>query len=254
MMSPQNVSNQSTFATSVDLIAIATPTSELLPGTNDPNFPPLSGVVNTTDSPYLETDDLDLVYCIISAIMLLSFVLAVIDIIHSQCSNRQDGLLRRIGINKSDQMNFLIIIIFGLRICDLITDIVLTYHMTAAHIQNPTQHMITYLYMSSIICILIPYLVNIITIYKVIKSNTNIKATTSWFSKHAIFFVIIVIITGDIFVSTSLISSNFLGLTIFDSGHSSIALASIQWIKLLTIAFEVLFYSNPHCIFSINVV
>eukprot|EP01084_Bolivina_argentea_P166957 289840_1 len=174
---------------------------------------------------------------IVIVILLFAFIIAFLDIIHSGSKQECSFIC---GSHRSDEYNYQIIIIMALRICDIITDIsvfviICWYHKTT---EKYAYGFLLLLIVCDAASLLTVYAMNVFGMCKVVRLPTYNEGPLIWFGKYMLFFVFLIFISCDLYLTVKLISSNILGMSIFNSHHSSIELEKIKSIKLVTILFQ----------------
>ena len=184
------------------------------------------------------------IFIILICIAVFFSVLIVIDLCHTMINSEYYcECCGQCGCYASDAHHTQLLAIIMLRICDMLTDIFLSTEILFRYIEcfqdNPF-NLLFVLSLSSIACIAIPWIINVLTMIKITKlPNVVIERPTIWFKKYMLFYVFLVVITGDCYTSTMLISSNLFALSIFDSGLNIIQYGSVRYTKVTTIIFEV---------------
>ena len=184
---------------------------------------------STATSPFPD----DSVIIITALIVCVAIILSIINTIHSANTN---GLI--LFDNMSDQFNSKIILIIAFKVCDVITDIAVLAKIASfyAHIHDKT---ISFLLLCSILSLLFSYGINLSVIRKIMNFQYKTEGPIIWFSQYIIFFIFLVCVTCDSYLSVQLISSNIFAINLFNSGHSIIELKKIEAVKILSILSQV---------------
>eukprot|EP01084_Bolivina_argentea_P149742 261569_1 len=178
----------------------------------------LSEILFASDTKEFETENINkFTFKLILTICITFILLSIIDYLHSEYSFKYNcRTCMANGCYKSDQYNFRLILKVLLRVTDLITDIVFAYIMIKEYLNNKMDYQLLVLACGSVIFLIVPYFINLVSMGSIPKlSNILIDRPTIWFSKYMYIFVLFVIITGDCYVSTLIISSNIFGTNIY---------------------------------------
>ena len=187
------------------------------------------------------------VFLVLIGIVILFAILIIADIFHTAISHKYHcECCNKCGFYKSDTMHTRLLSIIMLRICDLGTDIFLAIEIVYSYVEcndiynNNPFSLLFVLSIATISCVVIPWFINVLTMIKITKlTDVVIDRPTLWFNKYMLFYVFLVVITGDCYTSTKLISSNLFALSIFDSGLNIVQYGSIRYTEVTTIIFEV---------------
>eukprot|EP01084_Bolivina_argentea_P022768 42341_1 len=165
----------------------------------------------------------DLVIYIIIVIMSISVLLTIVAFIMNTRKWR------------TDSAKPLVLFYFGVRITDVITDINLAYVLWLNSMEQKKDATIFALFIACCVFILIPWIVNILSIHKVKTYLSKNKRSALWFSNplNVKIFVLLVFVTGDAFFAAQVISSYVFGLKLFDAGISEkIDIEKLRAIKI----------------------
>ena len=180
-----------------------------------------------------------LILKIVGGILFISVILSIFDYLHSKC---HCGTCCCCG-GLSDQYHWPSIILIGMRYSDEILDISVLYWMSIYYLytdQTDTNNLIIIiLILVSVVSLLLTYLINLFSMYKIVKMQVKSSGPSIWFNKHMLFFVFMVLFTSDSYLTLNLISSNIFGMKLFNSGHTSIDLHRMRSTKTSTIVLQV---------------
>ncbi len=171
----------------------------------------------------------------IEGIIAFFIILAMLDCIHSK-TGMNCGCF---GFHQHDHWNYRVIIETSLRISDIASNLAVLYIMITYYFIMSTDLILFISLICNIFSITMAYLLNLISMCKIVKLPTNSRGPMIWFDQHMIFFVFCVIITCDSYLSVQIISSNMFGLDLFNSGHSKIELKKIRFLKIILLIVQV---------------
>ena len=153
------------------------------------------------------------------------------------------GLLHKMGIlNKctkiGDSDSIFVFIILGFRLSDFITDILFIVYLSE-YSQNVKDIPIGIIFVISILTIIIPFILNIIYTFRVIKYKKwfNYAQISSYFYKNKV-FIPVSVLTMDVILALKITKSKFLGLHIFNSGITSYEIYKFEYIKIISITIS----------------
>eukprot|EP01084_Bolivina_argentea_P295519 508800_1 len=148
-----------------------------------------------------------------------------------------------------DSANWIAIILYGVQIYDVVSDLNLTTEIffainnEAAHERGKDREGITdtpkewILLLSgwgSLICIILPYLMNIFSAIKIPALTKKFACTRAWFGKYRRIFIFLVVFSGGAYPSLAIVTSNLFGLEVFNAGLSKFELESLLKIRVQT--------------------
>eukprot|EP01083_Nonionella_stella_P054304 143383_1 len=123
----------------------------------------------------------------------------------------------------TDSAKPFILIMFGLRFTDIITDLNVCYVLWTDYLQHKSDDaLLLVLCVSSVLFLFLPWFANIYSISIIRKRLSNNRRASAWFSAYSnsTFFLIVVVLTGDAFFALQLISSYLFGIKRLDAGIS----------------------------------
>eukprot|EP01083_Nonionella_stella_P175813 613358_1 len=167
--------------------------------------------------------------------MCIVLVLCLLDVMHSKLPN---GLSK---CHPSDQMHYFQIFLFGLAVCNELSDIYITHQIVIYVLDTDGAFRISIhsvIALSAICFIIIPYVVTIISTVRIYKMECTNRGPGYWFEKHMVLFIVLELLSCDPYVTVSLIKSHVFGMNVFNSGHTTIELNKIRSIKLQTICTQ----------------
>eukprot|EP01083_Nonionella_stella_P247848 858868_1 len=150
---------------------------------------------------------------------------------------------------KTDSANPMVLVVLGLRLTDMITDINLAYILWLDYNSNQRDDDILFiLCVSSITFCALPWLINVLLICKVQRYLMKNKRSRFWFTipSNTKCFIFLVLFTGDVFFATQVISSNIFGIKRFDAGISS--KVDIERLRIMKVLGIVVFENIPQTI------
>ena len=168
------------------------------------------------------------VYIIISIIFGLCISLSLMAILHRM------GIFNKcLPIGDSD--SFIVFIILGFRLSDLITDILFAIYISEFNKTVDDTELLV-IYVTSIATLVIPFILNLLFTFKIIKHKKwfNNSYVSSYFYKNKIFIPISIVVM-DVLLALKFTKSKFLGLNVFNSGITSYEIFTFEYIKIISI-------------------
>eukprot|EP01084_Bolivina_argentea_P000819 1506_1 len=150
---------------------------------------------------------------------------------------------------KVDSAKWIVIIFYGLQIYDVASDINLTTEIFfavrdgKAHIpgedaedtiDSVKEYILVASGLGSLVCLIIPYIMNVYYASKIPQKTSKNKNCRNWFEQNQNLFITLVVFSGGCYPSLALISSHVFGMDIFDCGLSSFELTDLFKIRILT--------------------
>eukprot|EP01083_Nonionella_stella_P081176 223491_1 len=124
---------------------------------------------------------------------------------------------------RTDSAKPSVLILLGLRLTDVITDVNVCYVLWKDYTQNKRDDvLLSVLCILSLLFLFVPWAINIYCISVIRKRMAKNRRTSLWFSNYAnsTFFLLLVVVTGDAFFALQVIASSIFGIRRLDAGIS----------------------------------
>eukprot|EP01084_Bolivina_argentea_P299795 516812_1 len=134
--------------------------------------------------------------------------------------------------SKIDNANWAVLIIFGLQVFDLVSDINLSVEILLKF-NNIFELSLLYIAgYGSVIFIVIPYIVNIFVAVNIKNMVSGNNVSVSYFEQRSALFISLVVFSGASYPSLALLSSRLFGIELFNSGLTSHEMRNLVKLKV----------------------
>eukprot|EP01084_Bolivina_argentea_P021641 40206_1 len=172
------------------------------------------------------------VFWILNALFGLCVLIGLAACIHNKIGEKSNCM-------PVDNANWTAIILYAFQIYNIVTDINLSIEILNSEVETTKEYVFLLCGIISIVFIILSYCLNLkyaIQIPNTYVVCTNCSART-WFEQYQLFFLVLVVFSGDCYYSVNLISSNIFGIQRLNTGLSSFELVSLSYnANVITIA------------------
>eukprot|EP01084_Bolivina_argentea_P022484 41787_1 len=158
--------------------------------------------------------------------------------------------IRIAGTNVIDNAIWLAPLFLSLQVWDFISDINLSQEMFRNHEfkSNGKGIVVSVCTIGSIVCIIIPYILNLIMAAKILTFTAKNETASTYYRNNIAIFVLMVCFCGSCYTAMQLTSSALFGINVLNSGLTKIELLKLGKVKLIG---QVLIENIPQLIFQI---
>eukprot|EP01084_Bolivina_argentea_P110384 197125_1 len=135
--------------------------------------------------------------------------------------------------SKTDDANWLILVLFGITVGDFVSDILLSSEIFAQTVDQTQDLFLTVIGICSVVFITLPYFINIYTTWKFELFIIDNKCAIMHFKKYRMLFIFLMFITGSTYISALVLSSRIFAMEIFCSGLTKYEIGKLAKLKIM---------------------